>query len=154
MVALAANPASSACQLDGQQRQTLALAALGGESISEMSREHDVSRKFIYQQKDRATQALQDAFAPSDDDEKVQFYLPVTKTWLRGLVVGLLLTCRGSFRGVRELLDDHFGCSFSVGTIHNISAAADGIARAGAGTASERGRWRQRDSCGPADGVA
>ncbi len=74
MVALAANPASSACQLDGQQRQTLALAALGGESISEMSREHDVSRKFIYQQKDRATQALQDAFAPSDDDEKVQFY--------------------------------------------------------------------------------
>jgi len=139
MVALAANPASSACQLDGQQRQTLALAALGGESISEMSREHDVSRKFIYQQKDRATQALQDAFAPSDDDEKVQFYLPVTKTWLRGLVVGLLLTCRGSFRDVRELLDDHFGCSFSVGTIHNISVVADGIARAGAGTASERG---------------
>ena len=65
--------------------------------------------------------------------------LPVTKTWLRGLVVGLLLTCRGSFRGVRELLDDHFGCSFSVGTIHNISVVADGIARAGAGTASERG---------------
>lgn len=38
MVALAANPASSAGQLDGQQRQALALAALGGESISEMSR--------------------------------------------------------------------------------------------------------------------
>jgi len=130
MVALAANPASSACQLDGQQRQELALAALGGESISEMSREHDVSRKFIYQQKDRATQALQDAFAPSDDDEKVQFYLPVTKTWLRGMVLGLLLTCRGSFRGVRELLDDHFGCSFSVGTIHNIVTAAVEQARA------------------------
>jgi len=58
MVALAANRASLACQLDGQQRQALAVAALAGESISEMSREHDVSRKFIYQQKDRATQAL------------------------------------------------------------------------------------------------
>ena len=119
MVALAGKLASSACQLDGQQRQALALAALGGASISEMSREHDVSRKFIYQQKGRATQVLQDAFAPSDDDEKVLFDLPVTKTWLRGLVLGLLLTCRGSFRGVRELLNDHFGCSFSVGAIHN-----------------------------------
>ena len=31
---------------------------------------------------------------------------------------------------MRELLDDHFGCSFSVGTIHNISAAAVEQARA------------------------
>ena len=56
MVDLAAIPAGSACQLDGQQRQALAVAALAGECISELSREHDVSRKFIYHQKDRAAQ--------------------------------------------------------------------------------------------------
>jgi len=31
---------------------------------------------------------------------------------------------------VRELLDDHFGCSFSAGTIHNIVTAAVEQARA------------------------
>lgn len=73
---------------------------------------------------------MQDAFTPSDDDEKILFYLPVTKIWLRGLVLGLLLTCRGSFRGVCELLGNHFGCSLSVGTIHNIVTAAVEQARA------------------------
>jgi len=126
MVALATIPtaAVSASQHDGQQRQQLAVAALAGDSISDLARQNEVSRKFVYQQKERAQQARQESFTPSPADEKVLFYLPVAKKWLYGLVLGLLLTCRSSFRGIQELLDNHFGYSLSLGTIHNLSARA------------------------------
>jgi len=126
MVALATNPSApaSASQLDGQQRQQLGVAALAGDSISGLARQNEVSRKFVYQQKEQAQQALQESFTPPPADEKVLFYLPVTKKWLYGLVLGLLLSCRSSFRGIQELMIDHFGFSISLGTIHNLSARA------------------------------
>ena len=126
MVAFSTNStaAASASQLDPQQRQQLAVSALAGDSVSALARQNEVSRKFIYQQKEQAQQALRDSFTPSPADEKVLFYLPVTKKWLYGLVLGLLLTCRSSFRGIQELLADHFGFPISLGTIHNISARA------------------------------
>ena len=126
MVALATNPSApaSASQLDGQQRQQLGVAALAGDSISGLARQNEVSRKFVYQQKEQAQQALQESFTPPPADEKVLFYLPVTKKWLYGLVLGLLLSCRSSFRGIQELMIDHFGFSISLGTIHNLSTRA------------------------------
>ena len=46
-----------------EQRQDLALQALAGTApISRLATEHDVSRKFIYRQRARATDALHDAF--------------------------------------------------------------------------------------------
>lgn len=132
MVAFATNPtaAVSAAQLDGPQRQQLAVAALAGDRIADLARQNEVSRKFVYQQKEKAQQALEESFTPSPADEKVLFYLPVTKKWLYGLVLGLLLTCRSSFRGVQELLANHFGFPISLGTIHNLSARAVEQARA------------------------
>jgi len=65
---------------------------------------------------------LAQAFAAKQsDDHQVLFYLPVTKAWLRQLVLGLLLICHSSFRGVVELLRDLFDYSLSVGTVHNIA---------------------------------
>jgi hypothetical protein len=130
MVAFATNSTASGSKLDSLQRQQLAVAALAGDSISQLARQNQVSRKFIYQQKEKAQQALHDSFTPSPADEKVLFYLPVTKQWLYGLVLALLLTCRSSFRGVQELLADHFGFSISLGTIHNITTRAVDRARA------------------------
>ncbi len=49
----------------------------------------------------------------------VLFHLPVTKTWLSQLILGLVLICHSSYRGVVELLRDLFDISISVGTIHN-----------------------------------
>jgi len=48
----------------------------------------------------------------------------VTKKWLEAFVLGLTLNCHSSFRGVLELLADHFGLSLSLGTVHNIHARA------------------------------
>jgi hypothetical protein len=116
-------------QLLPQQRQDLAIQVLAGaETVSELAREHEVSRKFVSQQVDTAEQALSQAFTPPPTPSgKVLYYLPVTKEWLRQLVLCLVLICRGSTRGVVELVRDLFDYPISVGTVHNIvhSAVAD-----------------------------
>ena len=54
------------------------------QSITELAQEYEVSRKFIYQQAHKAEQALNEAFStPEANDDKVLFYLPATKGWLR-----------------------------------------------------------------------
>jgi hypothetical protein len=88
----------------------------------------DVSRNFVYQQAAVAQAALDDAFAAAEDDDKVLFYLPVTKAWLRQVVLALILICHSSFRGVVEFLRDVFAVKMSVGTVHNI--LQDAIAKA------------------------
>ena len=75
-------PTIPAQLLPPDARQRIALAALGGLSISGIATDHDVSRQFVYQQLDRAPQGLDSAFAPSVPDQKVLFHLPVTKSWL------------------------------------------------------------------------
>ena len=57
------------------------------------------------------------------------FWLPVTKPWLRQLVLGLTLICHSSIRGVHELLADLFDYPLSVGSIHNILQRAVANAR-------------------------
>ena len=64
---------------------------------------------------------LSEAFAPSRRPDDVLFYLPVTKAWLRQLVLGLVFICHSSTRGVVELLRlDLFDYRISLGTVHNI----------------------------------
>ncbi len=121
----------SARGLGSDQRQELAVQALARtETITQLARDRQVSRKFVYQQTATAQQALDEAFAPDEAaDDDVLFYLPVTKAWLRQLVLGLILICHSSFRGVVELLRDLFDHSISLGTIHNILREAVAHAR-------------------------
>jgi transposase-like protein len=108
-----------------QQRQDLAIQVLAGtETVSELARQHEVSRKFLYQQAHTAEEALSQAFAPSPTPDSVLFYLPVTKAWLRQLVLALVLICHSSCRGVVELLRDLFDDRISLGTVHNIVHSA------------------------------
>jgi len=83
--------------------------------------QHQVSRKFVYLQLGHAHDALDQAFAPpAAQPPQFLFWLPVTKPWLRQLVLGLTLICHSSVRGVHELLADLFDYPLSVGSIHNI----------------------------------
>jgi hypothetical protein len=121
---------SAAHALPPAARQQLALDALAGCPITELARHHLVSRKFVYQQADKATQALVDAFAPDPPADAVLFYLPVTEAWLKRLILALLLICHSSYRGVYELLRDLFHCPRSLGSIHGVAQAAMNHARA------------------------
>jgi hypothetical protein len=121
-------PVDASCpakRLQPQQRRDLAIQALAGtETVSVLARQHQVSRKFLYQQLHTAEDALDQAFAPSSTLDDVLFNLPVTKSWVRQLVLSLVLTCHSSTRGVVELLRDVFDFRISLGTVHNIVHSA------------------------------
>ncbi|MGK7908475.1 MAG: hypothetical protein AB4040_14805 [Synechococcus sp.] len=89
------------------------------EPVRHLADKHEVSRKFLYQQKEKATEALEKAFALPSRESEVLFYLPVTHAWLYQLIVSLVLICHASYRGVVELLRDVFDWSISASTIHN-----------------------------------
>jgi hypothetical protein len=105
-------------------------ALAGTDAITALAADHQVSRKFVYQQVHHAEHALAAAFAPAPPaDEAVLFELPVTERWLRRLIVGLLLVCHSSYRGVFELLRDVVHCPRSLGYIHDVAHAAMAQAR-------------------------
>ena len=118
-------PDCAAHRLSPSERQGLAVEALSEDrSVSELSRRHEVSRKFVVQQRDKATHALEETFAPGTDDADVLFYLPVTKHWLRQVVLSLMLICHSSMRGVVEFFAAVLDQPMAVGTVHNIMAGS------------------------------
>jgi hypothetical protein len=107
------------------QRRQLALDTLAGiQTVSGLAHEHHVSRNFVYRQAAKAEEALDAAFTAGGDgepgQERVLFYVPVTKSWLRQVALGLTLTCHSSFRGVVEFFGDLLDYPISVGTVHTI----------------------------------
>lgn len=106
--------------LDMIQREGIALEAIKGRiPITHLAERHDVSRKFVYQQKAIALGAVNQAFE-SQCKEKVLFLLPVTKGWIQRFVLELILVCHGSFRNACEILKDLFAVDISIGSIYNI----------------------------------
>jgi len=99
--------------------------------LTQLAAQHGVSRKFLYQQGRKASEALDGAFAVAEDERAVLYCLPVTKSWIRQFVLGLALEGHSSFRGIRQLAMDLLDYpDLSVGTIHNILQAAVSQARA------------------------
>ncbi len=125
-------PPCPAKALDPCQRQRLALAALAGsQPISVLAAALHVGRRFVYHTASHADHALRQAFDPAlgaAADQHVLFHLPVTKTWLRQLVLALVLIGHCPLRGVVELLRDLFDYPLSLGTVHSIVRSAVAVA--------------------------
>lgn len=103
------------------ERLSLGVQALAGhQTITGLADEANVSRNFVYRQADIAQAALDEAFAPTEPDDKVLLYLPITKNWLKQAALGLTLICHSSYRGVHEFCRDLLRVNMSVGTVHNI----------------------------------
>lgn len=122
--------AGSAKAMGADERRAVAMRVLAGnESVSAAARQHKVSRKFIAKQKAKAQRALDEAFARSASNPEVLFYLPVTKPWIRQVILGLALTCKSSLRGAVQFCNDHLDYKLSLGTAHNVLAGAVATAR-------------------------
>ena len=117
--------AGAVARLPESDRKDLAIQALAhAETVSDLAARHEVSRKFVYQQTHKARIALAAAFSPAVADSEVLFELAVTEAWLRQVIVGLTLICRGSYRSVVEFMRDLLGVSISVGCVHDVLQAA------------------------------
>ena len=117
---------SVAACLGPQARKELSLRVLGRtESVSGLAQNHGISRKFLYQQAAKASDALDEVFAPTAGDDEVLFELPVTKNWLRQFALAEVLIGHSSFRAVIEILDAVFDYHhLALGSIHNIVSEA------------------------------
>jgi len=125
------SPLCPAALLAPEQRRHLALQALTTDNLSQLARQQQVSRKFLYHLRDRANDALEQAFAPTTQPEQtVLFHLPVTPHWIRQFVLVAVLVGHASFRGAQEMLDCLLDFSISLGTVHNIVHAASTTATA------------------------
>ena len=111
-----------AWRLCPEDRKHLSVQVLArAEPVTGLAGRLGVSRKFVYRQAAKASEALDDAFAPSPDDKSVLFALPITKDWIRQFVLAQVLIGHTSFRGVMEILDAVFDYrSISLGGIHDI----------------------------------
>ncbi len=116
------NRSYPAKQLNASKKKHLSLAAIRQDtSVTHLAKENGVSRKFVYQQKSKAVNAINDVFTEKDDDKnKVLFYIPVTFKWLYQLILALVFHCRANHRGIQKLLLDVFDHNVSLGTIHNV----------------------------------
>jgi hypothetical protein len=112
----------AAVSLVPAQRKNLSVEVLAGtQPVSHLAGRLGVSRKFVYRQAAKASEALDEAFAPSPDDKSVLCTLPITKDWIRQFVLAQVLIGHTSFRGVMEILDAVFDYhNNSLGTIHDI----------------------------------
>jgi hypothetical protein len=114
-------PTCAARALTAQQRIDLALDSLDERRcVSRLADEHEVSRKFVYQQRSKALRALDRAFDPPDDAPGVLFRLPVTKGWLRQFVLVTVLVGHSSLRGCQEMLDCLLDLPVSLGWVHSV----------------------------------
>lgn len=113
----------AARQLDLEFRKDVSLQALcRTEPLTRLAARYAVSRKFVYQQKAKATAAVDQAFQPpAEPQNQVLFHLPVTKDWLQQMALSLTLICHSSYRGVQELLETMFDYrDLSLGSLHNL----------------------------------
>lgn len=116
---------STARSLGFSRRKEIAILSLKGKApISHMADSYSVSRKFVYQQQEKALGAISQAFEEKADDDSILFHLPVTKQWINQFVLGQILIGRSSYDGVIEILHDLFDYSISKGSVHNIVYAA------------------------------
>jgi hypothetical protein len=103
------------------ERLSLGVQALAGhQTITGLADDAGVSRKFVYQQRDRAQTALDDAFTPTVADDQILLQLPITKQWLKQAALALTLICHSSYRGVHEFCRDLLGVNMAPSTVHNI----------------------------------
>ncbi len=121
---------SSAERLSDQDRKEIALEAISSEqSISSIANRYQISRPTVYEQKERALSAIHEEFDTNSDAGNVLFTLPVTRSLIIQMVIGLVLICGASFQQVVEFLQSIFGCSICKGTVHNYLQRATEIAR-------------------------
>jgi hypothetical protein len=118
----------AAKQMDGSAKASLALETLKRSTpIKALVKTYNVSRQFIHKQKSKAVGAINKVFSDlgvKSDDEKTLFNIPVTKSWIKQLIVALTLNCRSSFRGIQKTLSDVMDYSISLGSIVNCYSEA------------------------------
>ncbi len=107
----------TARQMNASQRKAIALQAINN-NLTQVASANQVSRNFVYGQKDKALLGIEQAFTLEPTD--VLYKLPVTMEWLKSFALGLALHCKASIRAIQKMLEDFLDYSMSIGAISNL----------------------------------
>ena len=100
-------------------KQAMALKAIRKESsVSKLSKDYDCSRTTVYNQQHKALQAANQAF--DEEDESVLYSVPVSKPFIKQVVVALGMICKSSYRDIKFFLKSIFDYSVSIGSIFDV----------------------------------
>ncbi|SDQ14820.1 hypothetical protein SAMN04515695_0176 [Pseudovibrio sp. Tun.PSC04-5.I4] len=111
-------------RLSPECKKFIGLQVITAGNIAKVSQQNQVCRNTVYTQKLRVQAAVNNAFLEPNPEEQILFHLPVTKPFLRQVVLGMSLICKASYRNIQTLLNDVFDTQMSLGTIFNINDAA------------------------------
>lgn len=88
------------------------------QTVVDIAKRYGCSRTTVYEQQGKALTAANNAFQA--DDDKVLFYLPVTKAFICIVILALWLICKSSYRDTMFFIRFIFNYSVSLGTIFNV----------------------------------
>jgi hypothetical protein len=112
---------SHAATLSEDEKKVLALKIIQKkETLKKIARDNSISRKFLYKQKEKVESAIDKAFSEEEKNDKVLFYIPVTKEWIKQVVLSLVLIAHCSLRSASEFLKATMDYSISHSTVDNI----------------------------------
>jgi len=115
-------------KMNAIQRKAIAIQAIN-TNVTQIASNNQVSRNFVYQQKNKAMQSIDDAFTDAQSG-KILFNLPITIDWIKGFVLSLSLNCRANYRGIQSALEDNFDFHISIGSISKLLNATEARANA------------------------
>ena len=109
----------------------LVLAALTGQGdygvVTQLAREHEVTRQRVYRLRDRGQAALEAEFFPV---ESYGLALQVTEADIERTIVSLRVVTPASLRDIEDVLPEIFGVHWSYGHIQQVVVQAEERARA------------------------
>lgn len=90
---------------------------------TEIARNFHCSRTTVHAQKNRALEAAANEFRDAADDGTL-FIIPVTRSFIQQMVVGLFCICNSSYRGIMSFPRSIFDYPVALGSVFNILDAA------------------------------
>lgn len=116
--------AMSTAFLPPQNARWLCKRSVADKPSREISKNFDCSRTTVHEQKNLALKAAASAF--EDADNETLFTVPVTKSFIDKMVVGLFCICDSSYRGIMFFMQSIFDYPIALGSVFNIlDVAAD-----------------------------
>jgi hypothetical protein len=100
-----------------EQRIILGCKANVGENVSELSQEYNTNRQFVYTQKTKVQELLDDEFdVPPPPVPCIQ----LDKNIIEKIIFGCMVICKGSIEDTQKFIESIFHKHLSIGSISNI----------------------------------
>ena len=101
-------------------KKSLSVEAVRSTNITKTANDYNTTRKTVYHYKDKALNAINNAFSTQSHDDKVLYHLPITKDYIKMTIVSLHGIAKVSERDIQSVIECLFDYSISTGTINGV----------------------------------